>query len=416
MQILQVFKPETQWINIDRTEQTYYACIVDSATLLAGLDTALETLATVQPHANEVVVQGEMVVALRRRVDRLEGIAAAWLAAFQTANGPASEGAPNSVAWLKSRCHLSSGAASDRSQIANALESLPLMSEALSSGEIGVQQAAAISRLATTVGVEAVKPIESDLVAEAKRVDADQLQDRTRYERQRIDAEAALDEVNRQHERRRLRLSRNLGGMYVIEGLLDGEGGAMLHTALDALTQPAGKDDTRTAEQRRADALVELSRRGLTGKGLPEVAGQRPHLVVTVSLETLVGKPDGGPAQLAWGPPLVQESLRRITDDCALTAIVVDKTGNPVMVGRTIRTVPPAVARALKLRDGGCCVENCRRPPEWCQGHHWEHWINGGGTTIANTGLLCGFHQRLHHEEGWKLVPNGDGTVKALPP
>lgn len=45
----------------------------------------------------------------------------------------------------------------------------------------------------------------------------------------------------------------------------------------------------RTIGRRRADALGEICRRWLDGAERPTVAGERPHVTVTVGVEALKG-------------------------------------------------------------------------------------------------------------------------------
>src|SRR5699024_7068923 len=51
--------------------------------------------------------------------------------------------------------------------------------------------------------------------------------------------------------------------LLAIDGTLSPEDGAVVTAAIDAYTCPAGADDARHIEQRRADAFVELCRRTL---------------------------------------------------------------------------------------------------------------------------------------------------------
>ena len=93
-----------------------------------------------------------------------------------------------------------------------------------------------------------------------------------------------------------------IDGRVYVNGLMDPEGGAYFLTALGAFMQP-DPDDTppelrRTAGQRRADALVQLSKTALRSGLLPTVAGQRPHVTVRVTADTLAGTPGAPPAEL----------------------------------------------------------------------------------------------------------------------
>ncbi|HEY2957891.1 MAG TPA: DUF222 domain-containing protein [Actinomycetota bacterium] len=80
--------------------------------------------------------------------------------------------------------------------------------------------------------------------------------------------------------------------------------------------------------------------------------------------------------------------------------------GAPVEVldlGRATRVVPPALRRALAVRDGGCVAPGCDRPPGWTDAHHLHHWLHGGPTSLDNLVLLCRVHHVAVHEGGWRL-------------
>lgn len=76
-------------------------------------------------------------------------------------------------------------------------------------------------------------------------------------------------------------------------------------------------------------------------------------------------------------------------------------------VGRRTRTIPPALRRALEVRDRGCRFPGCQS--RYCDAHHVRHWADGGETSLANCLLLCRHHHRLVHEEGWTVEWWGPG-------
>jgi hypothetical protein len=78
-----------------------------------------------------------------------------------------------------------------------------------------------------------------------------------------------------------------------------------------------------------------------------------------------------------------------------------DPSGGPLDVGRRTRTIPPALRRALELRDAGCRFPGCGL--RFTDGHHVRHWIDGGETSLSNCMLLCSHHHRLMHEGGWRV-------------
>jgi hypothetical protein len=253
------------------------------------------------------------------------------------------------------------------------------------------------------------------------------------------DPESAQTRVQRQHERRGLWVSPTFEGMVAVDGLLEPEAGETLLTALEPLARPASAEDDRSGSQRRADALAELARRALEGGRLPTSGGVRPQLTVTIDLASLLGHPASG-GEGAWVGPLPAETVRRLACDGAVTRVLVtrhhDPAGEdsdsgdadglaarlrtaitllpaalggaptqPLEVGRATRVVSPAQRTALAVRDGGCVVPGCDRPPPWCEAHHLRHWRHGGATDLGNLVLLCRAHHRAVHEGHQRLHP-----------
>jgi hypothetical protein len=50
--------------------------------------------------------------------------------------------------------------------------------------------------------------------------------------------------------------------------------------------------------------------------------------------------------------------------------------------------------RALRARDDGCRFPGCTNR-FYIDGHHIEHWANGGETSLANRVQLCRYHHHL---------------------
>jgi hypothetical protein len=91
-----------------------------------------------------------------------------------------------------------------------------------------------------------------------------------------------------------------------------------------------------------------------------------------------------------------------------------DENGNLLEVGARTRTIPPALRRALKRRDRTCRFPGCDVP--FVEGHHLEHWADGGPTTLSNLTLLCRRHHRAVHEEGYEVEREPDGALKFRTP
>jgi len=65
-------------------------------------------------------------------------------------------------------------------------------------------------------------------------------------------------------------------------------------------------------------------------------------------------------------------------------------------IGRRARSIPPAIRRALMLRDRGCAFPGCTRT-RFLHAHHITHWLHGGATSLDNLAMLRTFHHHLVH-------------------
>ena len=104
-------------------------------------------------------------------------------------------------------------------------------------------------------------------------------------------------------------------GMSEIWMLLPDTGATTFMTAIDALARRVSCDDDRTADQRRADAAVQLALNtlhGSTSDELPREHGLRPSVQVTVALSTLLGL-DEQPAELDGSGPIPASVARRLS-------------------------------------------------------------------------------------------------------
>jgi hypothetical protein len=125
--------------------------------------------------------------------------------------------------------------------------------------------------------------------------------------------------------------------------------------------------------------------------------GEKPHITVTVDYEILTGDKQQLPE--LDGYTIDPETLRRWACDAGIVRIITNGDSQPIDVGRRTRTIPPALRRALELRDGGCVWEGCNAPVSSCDVHHIIHWANGGETNTHNCELLCRKHHTRTHRD-----------------
>ncbi|MFI5312895.1 MAG: DUF222 domain-containing protein [Candidatus Dormibacteria bacterium] len=363
----------------------------------------------------DAVELGSELVAMRRGIDRLEAQFSRRLIRFDAVKGYETAGAANLLSWLRWKCRMGTSSAARRLHMARQLIELPQTENAWRRGHISTGHAAVIGRTVDELGGDAARTAEPLLLEAAEQAHPGHVWLVGQQVRHTIDPDGALAAANAAYARRRFNLTTNIDGALEVAGLLDAEGGALLRTAIDALTRPLPGDD-RVASQRRADALVELARRQLDEGALPASGGQRPHVTVTIPAAALRGSGDSPPAELEWAGPIVDEAALRLSCDGVRTTVTVDEEGMPVGVGRATRTIPPSLRRALVVRDRGCRFPGCDRPPPWTDAHHIVHWGHGGKTELANLVLLCRPHHRLVHEDGWSMALTSQGEVVTAPP
>jgi uncharacterized protein DUF222/HNH endonuclease len=115
------------------------------------------------------------------------------------------------------------------------------------------------------------------------------------------------------------------------------------------------------------------------------------------------------------GQPITAEQARRIACDAAIIPTILGSNSEPLDLGRATRTIPPAIRRALILRDKGCIHPGCPRPADWTDAHHVRHWSAGGPTALTNLVLLCHKHHWIIHHTEWRIVFQ-QGIPYVVPP
>jgi hypothetical protein len=151
----------------------------------------------------------------------------------------------------------------------------------------------------------------------------------------------------------------------------------------------------------RADALVAMAQGYLRGNR-PERAPI--EVVVTIPASSLKAGAALDPVEVGeMGDSFVSgETARRLSCDAGIVEVVQDDHGAPLSVGRKHRTISGALKRALRNRDGMCGFPGCTNRL-FLEGHHIQHWADGGETSLENTALLCSLHHRHVHEYGYAI-------------
>lgn len=191
-----------------------------------------------------------------------------------------------------------------------------------------------------------------------------------------------------------------------------------LAAAMEEVAPPDVAAETSHAESdwaaRRADALAVICESFLKHGAEALNGGERHEIVLHVAAETLTSRA-GDRCELEGGPAIAVETARRLACDASLVAILEDGQGEPLDVGRKTRTIPLALRRALASRDGGCVFPGCTHK-RYVDGHHLQHWADGGETRLANLVTLCRFHHRAVHEGGMRVERLDDGAWRFTRP
>jgi hypothetical protein len=357
----------------------------------------------------------------------------------------------SAVAWLAAAFKVAWGTAREQVRMARALREMPHTRRALDAGELSLS-AARVLVTTRDADPEAFGQCESELVEAARIHSMGDLGRVAAYWRQAAERHQGLEGEEKLRDRRRLHASVTFLGMVRLDADLDPETGeavmAALRAVVDAESRSPREGDDRTPAQQRADAMGVICRQYLDLAGRPLVAGERPHITVTVGAEVLeegsngprpvddghgaleggsgehpgtgpgaggisalgpVGLAGGGVCELDHVGPVDPETARRLACDASVMRVVMSAASEPLDIGRRTPVIPPGMRRAVIIRDRHCRFPDCDRPHTWCDAHHLVHWADGGPTALPNLLLLCRRHHRMVHQRGGFRLELVDG-------
>ena len=327
---------------------------------------------------------------------------------FDESGGWHEQGAGSCAHWLSWRVGWDPGTARERVRVARALGELPLIDEALRTGGLSYVKARALTRVATPANEERL--LDMALVATGA-----QLERLCRGYRRGLEGGKEPAPEERSVHRRLLP-----GGKVELKLVLEADEAQLILQAVDRAREvraeqapPEGSDvSAETPWPSLADGMVKLAESFLADHHVGGSAAER--FQVTVHLDQEVLEADGAwSATLEDGTRVSAETLRRVACDCGLLAVGND--GQALNIGRRARSIPPAIRRALMLRDHGCAFPGCTHT-RFLHAHHVEHWLHGGATSLENLALLCSCHHHLVHEGGWRITTAADGSFLFHPP
>jgi 5-methylcytosine-specific restriction endonuclease McrA len=312
--------------------------------------------------------------------------------------------------WLNFHCGVGMNAAREKLRVARALAELPKIAAAFERGRLSYSKVRAMTRVADAENEDYLLRIATH--GTAYHVEKLVAKYRTAKRLRESDAEESSDTASSGRE---LAYYYDHDGFLVLRARLPADQGALVVKALEKALDDrfAAQPDDVTAETsdadaarepvaaRKADALADLAESYLANDQTVGSAGDRYQVVLHVTAET---------SHLEDGPGVTAETSRRIGCDCSRVRVHENETGEPLSIGRKRRSIPPAIRRALKLRDGGCRFPGCTHT-RFVDGHHIRHWADGGETRLDNLVLLCRHHHRLVHEGGFRCEKTASGEI-----
>ena len=386
---------------------------------------------------DEAFVREQRVLSLRELAAQITELAGhlnaanyRWLsliAEFDRRHGW-SDGSTQSCAhWLNWQCGIDMGAAREKVRVAHALEKLPRITAAMERGELSYSKARALTRVAC-------EKTEEYFLSIALHGTAAHVEKLVRCYRRAKESEELSREAQQQATRR-VSFFHDEDGSLVLKARLPAEIGALVIKALDAAVNDSAvsnvsaetapkqtacglvvrvSEETPSWGARRADALGRIAESFLQHGAEALSGGDRQQIVVHVDAETL-REGCAGRCELEDGPSLPVETVRRLACDASIVSVLEDAQGEPLNVGRKTRSLPPALRRALNVRDRGCRFPGCSNT-RYVDAHHIHHWAKGGETKLSNLVQLCRFHHRQVHEGRVVVQVLDDGALRFVGP
>ncbi len=322
----------------------------------------------------------------------------------------AADGSVTIAAWLRHRCRMSDRDAAalvargrflrDHQPVTDAA-----VSSRLSAGQVHALQTNITRTVASVFDLHAVELVEIIAPLDVRATEQ-------ACRQWRRNAEAITEQPEPAEPERQLTSQRasdgSLVGRFVFDDALAAEFEHAIGTALTWET-----DDQRTVGARQADALfdvVAFFNANHTKTGTPR---HRPHIELSINANDL----DTAHccATTSNGDPLPASTTEALLCDSMIQRFIINGSV-PIDIGRTTRSVPLDMFRAIAKRDGHCRHPGCNRKIAWCDAHHIRFWRNGGTTSLDNLVLLCARHHHLIHRPGWQLKLLPDATLEVTNP
>jgi len=247
-----------------------------------------------------------------------------------------------------------------------------------------------------------------------------------------IDPEAAKERRATADNARHISVTAEPNGMARVHGAMPAPAAAIVDKRLSEMATSVCAHDTRTMDQRRADALLALSEghaltcncnRADCPARMIDESLDLPRFVINViaSQETLEGSSDQ-PGYLEGYGVIDADQVRQLAESATLRMLF-----EPTVTDVAALRYQPSAAleRWIRCRDLLCCFPGCDRSAWFADIDHTIPFNHirpsaGGLTVPSNNKCYCRIHHRIKtfHDGpgGWRDEQLPDGTVELTSP
>ncbi|WP_205473318.1 HNH endonuclease signature motif containing protein [Nocardioides sp. SYSU D00038] len=336
----------------------------------------------------------------------------------QTQKVEAASGATSTAAWLAVATRATRRETARTMRLAEQLDTMPTVAQALGRGELLLEQAEVIARAIDKLPDDTDPQIREQ--AQVKLVELAQQHDAKDLI---VLGNRILDivcpEVGEAAEAAALaREEREAEKACKLTMLDDGEGRThgrfviptMHAEALKkALFAHAALTHEKVTSQSLGQAFCDYILR-YPADALPQRGGVNATVVVTIPLAVLEGRLAA--CELDTGTRISPGAARRLACEAGLIPAVLDARSQVLDLGRTRRLFTTPQRIALGLQQKTCRSEGCDRPASTCEAHHKTRWTDGGRTDLRDGVLLCPSHHQRAHDPTYRTTYLPTGTVR----
>jgi hypothetical protein len=334
------------------------------------------------------------------------------IAEFSRAEAFRGDGALSMAAWLSEHCRVGGAQARTLVAVAEKMEELPRLSDALSAGRLTLDVLAPLAAVATA-------ETDGELTEASAHWTVRQAKELASAARGTTDAETA-----RAFTGRKVRFDDARCSLWV---QLTKDAYAVVKSTLVARATrhdhpSSGDADYEPFERRLADALVEIcTERGRSDGGRPSGGGNAGtssiivHADVSLFDDLVASANREGAASIEGLGSISAEIVKRLSCDAKHTISLEAPDGTILDQFPWRRSPTPAQRIEIARRDSGCRFAGCGYNLI-TNVHHIRHWIKGGPTVLSNLITLCAAHHSRMHELGWTMSGDANELVTFTSP